>query len=423
MHIEKTSYSVVRNHSYPKSNFALRQRHNERENESYSNPDIVPARTHLNIHFKQPEDTYCKVFDTMVSDGTISTRGLKPEADVFCEFVFDVNTACFEEHGGYEYAKNFFAEAYRFAVKEAGDEQYILSAVLHADERNRSLSEELGHDVYHYHLHVVYIPVVEKEIKYSKRCKDPKLRGTVKEVIHQVSRSKKWAYPEVKGTDGKTKRIPSYSVLQDRFHDHMKEHGFEGFERGKRGSTTEHLSTLEYKVQQDTKKLAQIEQQVQEKEQELTEVNSSLRTATQMSKTYSELESMGKRTLFGKVELNKEDYGTLVELAKEGIRSRSLIDNLRRELKTLRESYAGIKEQFAELYEQTKTFLAALPLAPQKIMDFLSGVIRQSEIDRKERERAERERREQEQRERAERRKKETADRKAKTRTRGEWER
>lgn len=176
MHIEKTSYSVVRNHSYPKSNFALRQRHNERENESYANPDIVPERTHLNIHFKKPSDTYCKVFDTMVSDGMISTRGLKPDADVFCEFVFDVNTAYFEEHGGYEYAKNFFAEAYRFAIKEAGDEQYILSAVLHADERNRSLSEELGHDVYHYHLHVVYIPVVEKEIKYSKRCKDPKLR-------------------------------------------------------------------------------------------------------------------------------------------------------------------------------------------------------------------------------------------------------
>lgn len=416
---------MVRNHSYPKSNFALRQRHNERENESYSNPDIVPERSALNIHFKQPDDTYCKVFDQMISNGTISTRGLKPDADVFCEFVFDVNTAYFEEHGGYEYAKEFFAEAYRFAVQEAGDEKYILSAVLHADERNRSLSEALGHDVYHYHLHVVYIPVVEKEIKYSKRCKDPKLRGTVKEVIHQVSRSKKWAYPEVKGADGKMKRIPSYSILQDRFHDHMKEHGFEGFERGKRGSTTEHLSALEYKVQQDTKKLEQIEQQVRQKELELKKVDDSLQTATWTSKTYSELENMSKRTLFGKVELNKDDYGTLVDLAKEGIRSRSLIDSLQRELKTLKESYAGIKEQFNELYEQTKTFLAALPLAPQKIMDFLSGVIRQAEIDRRERERVERERREKEQRERAERHKQEAAERKArmKTRRRDDWER
>ena len=63
---------------------------------------------------------------------------------------------------------------------------------MHADERNRAMSEALGEDVYHYHLHVVYIPVVEKQILWSKRCKDEFLRGTVKETITQVSRSKKW---------------------------------------------------------------------------------------------------------------------------------------------------------------------------------------------------------------------------------------
>jgi hypothetical protein len=44
--------------------------------------------------------------------------------------VFDVNSAYFEYHGdgspagGYEYAKQFFAEAYRLAVNEAGGEAY-----------------------------------------------------------------------------------------------------------------------------------------------------------------------------------------------------------------------------------------------------------------------------------------------------------
>ena len=166
---QKQSYSVVRNNSYERSNFPLRQRHNERENASYSNPDIVPERSYLNVHFKQPGDTYCKVFDQMTENGTISTRGLKPDAKVFCEFVFDVNTAFFEKHGGYAFAKDFFSEAYRFAVNEIGGEEYVLSAVLHADERNRTLSEQLGHDVYHYHLHVVYVPVVDKVIRWSKR--------------------------------------------------------------------------------------------------------------------------------------------------------------------------------------------------------------------------------------------------------------
>ena len=43
------------------------------------------------------------------------------------------------------------------------------------------MSEALGEDVYHYHLHVVYIPVVEKEIRWTKRCKDKSLVGKVKE--------------------------------------------------------------------------------------------------------------------------------------------------------------------------------------------------------------------------------------------------
>ena len=36
----------------------------------------------------------------------------------------------------------------------------ILSAVMHADEINRAMTEALGREVYHYHLHVVYVPVV-----------------------------------------------------------------------------------------------------------------------------------------------------------------------------------------------------------------------------------------------------------------------
>ena len=147
--IARKDCTVVRNSSYKKNNFALRERHNERKNEEYANPDIIPERSKLNVHFKRCEGTYAQAFDKLLEDGIISTRGLKPDADVFCEFVFDVNTAYFEENGGYDFARDFFEEAYRMAVKEAGDERYVLSAVLHADERNRGLSEALGYDVFH----------------------------------------------------------------------------------------------------------------------------------------------------------------------------------------------------------------------------------------------------------------------------------
>lgn len=168
------------------------QAHNEREKSSYVNQDIVPERTPYNIHFKTPTAGYKEMFEQMRSDGVISTRGLKADAEKFGELIFDVNSAYFFNHGGYDFAKQFYADAYKVAIKIVGGEQYILSAVMHADERNRAMSDALKQDVYHYHLHVVYIPVVEKQILWSKRCKDESLRGTVKEIIQQVSMSKKW---------------------------------------------------------------------------------------------------------------------------------------------------------------------------------------------------------------------------------------
>jgi uncharacterized phosphosugar-binding protein len=90
--------------------------------------------------------------------GAVNLRSLKPDAKVFDKLVFDVNSAYFESNGGYKYAKKLFAEAYRLAVQEARAEVYVLSAVLHTDERNRALSEQFGRDVFHYHLHVVHLP-------------------------------------------------------------------------------------------------------------------------------------------------------------------------------------------------------------------------------------------------------------------------
>ena len=168
------------------------QAHNEREKSSYVNQDIVPERTQFNVHFKAPTAGYKEMFEQMRSDGVISTRGLKADAEKFGELIFDVNSAYFFNHGGYEFAKQFYTDAYKAAIKIVGGEQYILSALMHADERNRAISDALEQDVYHYHLHVVYIPVVEKQILWSKRCKDKSLVGTVKETIQQVSMSKKW---------------------------------------------------------------------------------------------------------------------------------------------------------------------------------------------------------------------------------------
>ena len=244
------------------------QQHNEREKDSYVNQDIVPERTPLNVHFKAPSAGYQEMFSQMEADGVISTRGIKADAFRYGELVFDVNSAYFYNHGGYDFAKQFYTDAYKSAIEIVGGEQYILSAVMHADERNRAMSEALGEDVYHYHLHVVYVPVVQKEVRWTKRCKDKSLVGKVKETIMQVSMSKKWAskpaVDDVTGeplltAKGKPVLRKSYSVLQDDFFRAMRNAGYDDLERGERGSSEEHLTVTQFKVERERERLAQLQ--------------------------------------------------------------------------------------------------------------------------------------------------------------------
>lgn len=252
------NYSVARVVQYTAEGIGKAERHIERRNQSYDNRNVDLSRTPLNIHFKDcGKLTYKARLDKLVEAGVVSLRGLKQDAKVFDEMIFDVNTAYFEQRGGYDFARRFYAEVFRFAEQEYGPE-HILSAVMHADEQNSALTEQLGHPVYHYHMHVVALPVVEKKILWSKRCKDPALVGTVKSVIHQVSHSKKWASQKVPDEDGTFHIVKSYSLLQDRFFAHMRDTGFEDFERGKLGSTAEHLSVTEFKVRQEQRRLASI---------------------------------------------------------------------------------------------------------------------------------------------------------------------
>ena len=191
---------------YTVSDVSKAERHNERKNETYENMNVIEERIPYNVHFKKPTaPTYMEQLKQMETDGQVSLRGLRKDATLFNEIVIDVNTMYFERNGGYEYAKQFYEEAYRFIEEKFGSDN-VISAVMHADEINIAATEELGKEVYHYHLHAMVLPVVEKEILWSKRCKDPELRGTVKEVVNQISHSKKWK-SDIPLTDEKGKPL------------------------------------------------------------------------------------------------------------------------------------------------------------------------------------------------------------------------
>lgn len=379
----KENFSVARVETRTRSTVGKFERHIERKNESYENMNVDLSRTRWNVIYQGcGEQTYNQRLDELVAAGTVSLKGLKPDAKVFDEMVLDVNTEYFEQRGGYEYACRFYEAAFHFAQRVYGEEN-IISAVMHADELNVAMTEKYGRPIYHYHLHVMALPVVDKEVRWTKRCKDPALVGTVKEVIHQVSHSKKWKSVKAVDEDGKSilnsKGKPtyhaSYSVLQDQFCTYMQEAGFTGFERGERGSTAEHLTSLGYKIQQDEKRLSVLEKKIASEQGRYQQTH-------QAFMTFGEIEQSGKKTFTGKYSVSAEDYEKLTTLAKqsysavsEAKRLREENQSLTRRIWSLQSEVAQLQKALAELTERCRPYLEAVKAAPKAVKEFVDGIL------------------------------------------------
>ena len=392
--IDRTS---VRNLAVSDKAVGNTQQHNEREKDSYRNPDIIPQRAAWNVHFKKPTASYTDLFAQLEAAGTISTRGLKPDATHYCELIFDVNSAYFDNHGGYEFAKQFYEDAYKAAVQIVGGEQYILSAVMHADEINRAMTEALSREVYHYHLHVVYVPVVEKQIFWSKRCKDKALIGTVKETVMQVSRSKKWASKPLLDESGKPvlqkngKPIlkKSYSVLQDNFFNFMRAAGYTDIERGERGSTEEHLTVTQFKVQREQERLGSLSAQIDQKEQHLTQTSKALskkekELAIVQKKTVitkdalihaQDVESLGKRTLLGNYSLTEDELSSLKKQAAHGYVVDVENRQLKQQLAAAKRDCAEWQTRYRDLRNDVQPYLDAMRHAPERVRNFFENLL------------------------------------------------
>jgi hypothetical protein len=319
-----------------RGSFETRSRHNERENE-----------------------TYGETFDRLLAEKKISEKWLKPDSKLVDELVFDVNTDYFERNGGYEFAKKFYEEAYRLAAKEVGSEDYIISAVLHADERNKVLSDQLGYDVYHYHLHVVYVPVVEKREYFRKKKGEPEnAERKLKEVYQQISHAKKWPMRVNVERDGKTVVLNSYSLLQDRYFEYMKAAGFDGFERGERGSKKEHLDVLGYKIQQDEKRLEALDRRREKKEIQLEKLETKIAVKEKAKATIAEVNAMGKPGLLGGVVLSDEEAKRLKSLARKSVGIDTRAADYRKKIDTLNGEIRGLQGQINDLNRSVRTIAA-----------------------------------------------------------------
>ena len=117
--------------------------------------------------------------------------------------------------------------------------------------------------------------------------------GKVKETVMQVSMSKKWASKPVldeatgeplKTAKGKPVLKKSYSVLQDEFFQHMREAGYTDVERGERGSSEEHLTVTQFKVEREQARLADLQTEKSEVQAEIGQLRTDKAEAEKAAK-------------------------------------------------------------------------------------------------------------------------------------------
>ena len=215
----------------------------------------------------------------------------------------------------------------------------------------------------------------------------------------QVSRSKKWASKPlldesgkpVLQKNGKPVLKKSYSVLQDNFFNFMRAAGYTDIERGERGSTEEHLTVTQFKVQREQERLGSLSAQIDQKEQHLTQTSKALskkekELAIVQKKTVitkdalihaQDVESLGKRTLLGNYSLTEDELSSLKKQAAHGYVVDVENRQLKQQLAAAKRECAEWQTRYRDLRNDVQPYLDAMRHAPERVRNFFENLLAQ----------------------------------------------
>ena len=168
-------------------------------------------------------------------------------------------------------------------------------------------------------------------------------------------------------------------------------------ERGERGSTEEHLTVTQFKVQAEQQRLEAVTGQVAQAEQNLEDAKAatakqkkkleSLQKETKAAKTIAltvqDIEVMGKKATFGNnITLTPDECDTLKRYAVNGIIANADNKRLKEKLasaeKTVsiwKQRYEAVNEKYMELKQKAQPFLDALEIASEKVRAFINSIL------------------------------------------------
>lgn len=178
--------------------------------------------------------------------------------------------------------------------------------------------------------------------------------------------SKKWASKPALGENGEPlltkngKKVlrKSYSVLQDNFYNAMRSAGYTDVERGERGSSEEHLTVTQFKVEKEQERLANLTVQTEQKTQEAALLEKKIEKIQEQKVDMDAVDKIEAKPkmLSSKVTLERSEYENLVTAAKKYVTSDRKESKLKKLLELANKTIAELSAKIATLTEELKKY-------------------------------------------------------------------
>ena len=312
------SYMVCHFGKYKAGNVFGLQKHNQRENENYTNNDIDKARTPLNYDLiNKANINYTKKIKTIIGANRASQRAIRKDATVYCECIISSDSAFFEKITE-DSQKEFFKGALDYLKNKIGEE-FIISANVHLDETTP-------------HMHVGFVPIIDNSLS-AKKLIDRKFLREVQD------------------------QLPAY----------LKNLGFD-IQRGIKNSKRKHKDTKELKKELDREYenrckdinfvedyKNKLERKIEQLEVELNEKTIEYDNATKiLSKNslamYQIQEIAFEPVMFSsdKIKISKVDFERLKESALKAYTQHNLYATVSKQLENLKQEKQYYKNQLED---------------------------------------------------------------------------
>ena len=178
--------------------------------------------------------------------------------------------------------------------------------------------------------------------------------------------SKKWASKPaldengtpVLSAKGKPVLKKSYSVLQDDFFRYMRDAGYDDVERGERGSSEEHLTVTQFKVQQEQARLAELTEQNRQQEQQAVALGKQIEKIQNQQVAVAAIEKIESKPIpfSTKIAVEREDFEHLSTLAKKYVAAEKKESKLQKTLDAANRLIAKLKAEINSLQQELSEY-------------------------------------------------------------------